>query len=196
MNRFLNLFAPTASMSILDVGGYPSTWIDTGASAAITVLNIHPINYERHSGHPLIETVVGNGCELNFGDRQFDIVFSNSVIEHLGTSDKQKAFAEECRRVGNSYWVQTPARSFFVEPHLITPFIHFLPVKLQRKLLRNFTVWGWLTRPSTSDIDAFLAEIRLLSREEMEELFPEADIICEKFLGFTKSYVAVHVAHP
>jgi 2-polyprenyl-3-methyl-5-hydroxy-6-metoxy-1,4-benzoquinol methylase len=61
--------------------------------------------------------------------RSFDIVFSNSVIEHVGDAESQQQFAHEIARVGRAYWVQTPNRRFPVEPHLLTPFLHFLPTR-------------------------------------------------------------------
>jgi Methyltransferase domain len=130
---------------------------------------------------------------LPFADRAFDVVFSNSVIEHVSTWERQMQFAAGARRVGRKLWVQTPAYEFFIEPHLMTPFIHWLPVRWQRRLLRNFTPWGWLTRPPTPTVDAFIAEVRLLTRSEMRKLFPECEILEEKFLGMTKSYIAVRV---
>lgn len=76
--------------------------------------------------------VQGDGRNLPYTNNEFDIVFSNSVIEHVGTFEDQKRFAEEIRRVAKSYWVQTPNRHFPVETHLIAPFIHFLPRNFQK----------------------------------------------------------------
>ncbi len=76
----------------------------------------------------------------------------------------------------------------------MTPLVHYLPRGWQRRLLRNFTVWGWLARPSQQAVDRFLAETRLLDHEEMHRLFPDCEIRRERFLGFTKSYVAVRRA--
>jgi Methyltransferase domain len=191
MRRFRRAFEPTPATTILDVGGYPATWQMLGAKPYVTVLNVHAINYVPQPGDPPMAIVIGDGCKLSFSDQSFDIVFSNSVIEHLGTFDRQKAFASESLRVAPRLWVQTPAKSFFIEPHLLTPFIHFLPRSLQRKLMRNFTVWGLITRPTAEQVDDFLAEIRLLCYREMRELFPECKIIRERFFGLTKSYIAV-----
>lgn len=94
-------------------------------------------------------------------------------------------------RVGKKIYVQTPAREAFIEPHLITPFIHWLPPKIQRKLMRNFTVWGLITRPTQEYIDNFLNERRLLKYGEMKMLFPNSVILKEKFFGMTKSYIAI-----
>jgi len=89
------------------------------------------------------------------------------------------------------YWIQTPARSFPIEPHLITLFIHYLPKSLQQRLIRWFTVWGWMTKPSAEKVSVFLEEVRLLTYKEMRALFPDGKIIRERFLGLTKSYIAL-----
>ena len=137
------------------------------------------------------ELVVGDGCALPYADMSFDIVFSNSVIEHVGSWERQQAFAAEARRVGRRLWVQTPAREFFIEPHLITPFFHWLPYVWKRRLMRNFTGRGLIERPEMPSVDAFLAEVRLLTFDEMRALFPDCTILRERFLGCTKSYIAV-----
>lgn len=126
---------------------------------------------------------------------QFGLAFSNSVIEHVGGWEDQRRFAAEIRRVGRSYWVQTPNRWFPVEPHLIGVFIHFLPFRIQRKLVRWFTVWGWVNKPSQQQIDDFIRDTRLLTEREMRALFPDAQIYYERVLFlFKKSFIAVCVA--
>lgn len=137
------------------------------------------------------EFVAGDGCALPFADESFDVVFSNSVIEHVGTWERQCAFAAEARRVGRRLWIQTPAREFFIEPHLVAPFIHWLPAHWQRRLIRHATLRGWLERPDAAWVDRFLAEVRLLRLAEMRRLFPDCEILRERFLGLTKSYIAV-----
>jgi hypothetical protein len=154
----------------------------------ITLVNLRP---PRQPLGENMEYVRGDGRDLPFGDGEFDIGYSNSTIEHLGTYEDQLAFAGEIRRVGRSIWVQTPARSFVVEPHLVTPLVHFLPTRLQRKLLRYLTVWGWITRPTQGMVEDFLAEVRLLSFQEMRALFPDCIVKKEKFLGLTKAFIAV-----
>ncbi|NIM61889.1 MAG: hypothetical protein GTO30_09600, partial [Acidobacteria bacterium] len=93
--------------------------------------------------------------------------FSNSLIEHLGSRDRQAAFASEIRRVARGLWVQTPARCFPFEPHLLGFFVHYLPVRWQRRLVRHFTFWGLNSRPSQERIDRVLRETRLLDYSEM-----------------------------
>ena len=194
MQDFAQTLQPADGDTILDVGGHPHTWHGLPRQVRVTALNIYPIEFTPTAEYPPIELVVGDGCRLDYADRAFDLVFSNSVIEHLGTFERQQAFAAEARRVGRKLWVQTPAREFFIEPHLLAPFIHYLPVALQRRLIRRFTLWGMMTKPSPAGVEAFLQEVRLLSFAEMQQLFPDCEIRREKAFGFTKSYVAVRRA--
>ena len=69
-------------------------------------------------------------------DNEFDIVFSNSVIEHVGDFWKQKLFSSEIQRVGKRYFVQTPSFWFPYEPHTLIPFYQFFPVNI-KMLLRQ-----------------------------------------------------------
>jgi hypothetical protein len=139
--------------------------------------------------------VAGDGRALPFRDGAFDVVFSNSVIEHVGDADSQRRFAREVARVGRAYWVQTPNRWFPVEQHLLTPLVHWLPKPWQRRIVTRFTVWNVLVRPSPDRRSFYLAhyldEVRLLGAGEFAELFPGARVIRERVCGWTKSLVAV-----
>lgn len=185
-NAFIN---PSENDRILDVGGDYSFWLVMECKAHVTLLNLfipQGLDYDKSK----FSYVLGDGRNLPYQDKEYDITFSNSTIEHVGTFEQQGKFASEIRRTGKRYWVQTPNRWFFMEPHLITPLFHYLPRSWQRKLMRHFTVWGLITRPSKKQIDDFLSNTRLLTRKEMEVLFPGAHIHEEKFLFFVKSFVA------
>jgi hypothetical protein len=190
MEQFLAEFQIEPATSLLDVGGYAFCWWGIPKAARITLLNPHMFADPEYYKQPY-QFVVGDGRRLGYRDKSFDIVYSNSVIEHLSTFESQVEFANEARRVGKNLWIQTPARSFIIEPHLLTPLIHYLPRAKQKTLVRHFTLWGWLTRPTKRQAEDFIDEIRLLSYEEMRELFPDCEIRCEKFCGLTKSYIAV-----
>jgi hypothetical protein len=50
---------------------------------------------------------------------------------------------------------------------------------------------GLVNKPDQETIDKFLTEIRLLSVRDMRLLFPDAEIVRERFCGFTKSIIAM-----
>ena len=188
---FLRLFQPTDQTRILDVGGLPRYWEGTTLASPMTITNLGPLDtYEASFLSPNQTFVVGDATRMPWHDQSFDIVFSNSVIEHLGTAEQQIAFVHECRRVGKAFWIQTPAKEFPVEPHFLALFTHWLPKPMQKRLLRHFTVWGLRARPRPDVVDAVLAELRLLTRREFKRLLPDAQLLTERFLGLPKSYVA------
>jgi hypothetical protein len=190
MRAFLEEFRPGTDDRILDVGGTDVNWRLIGYGGPVVLLNLQPP--EQVPGLPAnLQYVQGNGTRLPYRDRAFEIGFSNSVIEHLHTWERQERFAAEIRRVSDALWVQTPARWFPIEPHHLAPFVHFLPKRWQRHLIRNFTPYGWFVRPSQEHVDNLLREYRLLSYREMKALFPDCEIRRERFAGLAKSYVAV-----
>ena len=133
--------------------------------------------------------IVGDARFMPFTDESFDVVFSNSVIEHMGKWEDQKRFAGEIRRVGKRYFVQTPNYYFPVEPHFITPFIHWLPRSVGRRLI-GLTVRYLLTRDLQRSLEVF-DEVRLLRPKEMRDMFPDAKIVYERVLGLPKSIFAI-----
>jgi hypothetical protein len=192
---FVHFMRPGNTAHILDVGGYPGTWINFAPCAqSITCLNIHPIDWEvsRAPQHG-ISVALGDGRNMDtIEDRHYDIVFSNSVIEHVGNWDAQQAFAREIRRVGRNLWVQTPAKGCPVEPHYLAPFVHWLPKKTQKKLVRWFSLYGLVQRPSAAEIEDMVESIRLLTKDEMQMLFPDCEILTERMLiCIPKSYIAI-----
>jgi ubiquinone/menaquinone biosynthesis C-methylase UbiE len=189
MQLFYRRFHITPQTEVLDLGGREFNWALMPFHPRVTIVN--RLLEGAQSGE--IHWILADVRELPFADKAFEVVYSNSVIEHLETIEDQRRFAAECRRVGRSYYVQTPNRGFPIEPHVLTPFIHWLPRKLQARLLRNFTVWGWITRPDAAARARFLDTTRMLTRAELQALFPEAEIWEERFLGLTKSFVAVKI---
>jgi len=192
MRRFARDFGVTNETRILDVGGTPFNWLLLNVRPRITIVNM-PRAREAFDEH--FTCVFADGRALPFADHSFDIVFSNSVIEHVGNGESQRQFAEEITRVGRAYWVQTPNRRFPIEPHLLTPFLHFLPATWQRRIARKFTVWALIERPSPDRwefyIEHYLRDIRLLDAGDMQRLFPGAEIVRERLGGWTKALIAV-----
>jgi hypothetical protein len=191
MQRFLRECRIGAATRVLDIGGTPDTWQDLPVMPRVVLLNMPRARADLAGA---AQWVAGDGRQLPFRDATFDVVFSNSVIEHVGDAASQQHFAREVARVGRAYWVQTPNRWFPVEQHLLTPFVHWLPKSWQRAIVRRGTVWSAITRPTPDRrdfyIEHFLRDIRLLSGRELSQLFPGARIVRERFLGITKSLIA------
>jgi hypothetical protein len=192
MRLFEKTFEITPQTRILDVGGSPLIWEFASVRPRLTLLNF-PSALNR--GLVRNDLVAADGRLLPFKDKAFDIVFSNSVIEHVGPRVDQQHFADEVRRVGRSYWVQTPNRFFPVELHLMLPFVHFFPKPAQQAIVTRFTVWQHVVEATEAEresyINHFLHELNLLDRRTLQSLFPGATILTERIAGLAKSLVAV-----
>lgn len=191
MARFVRAFGVSNGTRILDLGGHPFNWSLVPLFPNVTMLNIRNELGARPPTRPGQRMIYYDGGRVPFPDASFDICYSNSVIEHVGDEQEIEEFASEVRRLAPRYYVQTPNRWFPIEPHFICLFIHWLPVGIQRRLIRWVSVWGWITRPPQARIDELIKGIRLLTFREMQALFPDADIVRERFLGFTKSIIAM-----
>ena len=188
--KFIDIFPEISEgSSVLDVGGTASWWKDDFSKKInITIINIDdaPRNEVINNGFKFIQA---DGRSLPFMDKEFYLTFSNSVIEHVGNLSDQEKFASESIRCGQKLYLQTPNKWFPIEPHLIAAFIHWLPFKVSRRLIRYFSIWGIITKPSQKTIDEFLLSTRLLTKNELIKIFPTAHISEEKFLGLTKSFI-------
>jgi hypothetical protein len=185
------------TISILDIGGTELYWTNFPFSQfddvhfRITLLNLNydpefDLGNKKLPSNVSIEKSIGNACHLEeFKDKAWDIVHSNSVIEHVGCWEHIKAMAREIHRVGRYYFVQTPNYWFLVEPHYVIPFFQFLP--------RPIKVWILMRKKGSSSLNqAILREegTRLLTKKEMRLLFQEGEILTERFFGLAKSIMA------
>ncbi len=134
---------------------------------------------------PYPNFIRGDARRLPFPSRAFDLVFSNSLIEHLPTWEDQKICAAEIRRVGHRYWVQVPNRHFPVDPHYIIPFFQYLPYRVQKTVAKHISL-GWNKKGTYQ-----FKRVNCLTRRQMRELFPQARIITESVAGLTKSFIAI-----
>jgi ubiquinone/menaquinone biosynthesis C-methylase UbiE len=183
-------FSGNFPIRVLDIGGRSQFWVGQDLLAAkkleITLLNLS----EEPVSVPGISSIVGDATDLSqFGDGSFDLVFSNSVIEHLYTWENQQKMAREAVRVGKKYFIQTPNRHFFAEPHYALPYVQYFPKSWTYFLLTK-TRLSRGNKWNPADAQQYLDEIRLLDRREFKRLFPKAEIYDEKFLGMTKSFTA------
>jgi hypothetical protein len=189
MRDFAELMGVKSGLRILDLGGSPTIWQYLKPPLDITILNLPGQIEKRSDTHHRIHYVEGDACRVDhFQAGEFDIVFSNSVIEHVGPEEKQREFASEVRRLGKAYWVQTPSIWFPIEAHSGMPFWWFYPAPLRRAFLRSWRkkLPAWTT---------MVEETRVLSRRRLRELFPEARIRVEFAAGLPKSYCAYCAFH-
>lgn len=193
MEQFLKISQIEPGTRVLDLGGSPTIWMHVGVPLQITLLNLPGTSSSGEFAilqspalcHHTFHVVEGDACNATqFEDRSFDLVFSNSVIEHVGPPDKQAQFAREVRRLGKCYWVQTPSKWFPIEAHSGMPLYWFYPDRMRAALIRS-----WAKRLPSWWVD-YIATTRVLSRGRMAELFPDGETLVEYFFGFPKSYVA------
>jgi hypothetical protein len=186
MERFARTFKVSPETTVLDVGGDLWNWQFIPVRPRLTVLNLLSPPKDLP---PDVTWIVGDATALPFGDESFDVVFSNSVVEHLGTAANQARFAQEIRRVGKAYYVQTPNRWFPIEPHLMAPLIHYIPRSWQRPLY-PITPWALMEKATREMLDRQFSELRLLTAGELRVLFPSAEIVTERAAGLAKSFIA------
>jgi SAM-dependent methyltransferase len=187
---FYKVYSKNKPFRILDLGGTGYFWKNSSIpdlpNVKITLLNLH----QESSNHPNITGVEGDATQMpQFESGLFDLVFSNSVIEHLYTFENQRKMADEVLRVGKYFFIQTPNKYFPVEAHYALPFAQFYPKSLTYFLLTK-TKLSRLRSWKSEDAKQYLKEIKLLDEEGMRDLFPGASIYQEKLLGLVKSISA------
>ncbi len=201
---FLRLMKPQDGMSILDLGGGNGDFmarIRDRVKARFVVADIFDSVNTAHKDHLFEFVRLPENGVLPFADQEFDIVFCNSVIEHvtlpkseLGLREidhsewirlafeRQQQFANEIRRIGKSHFVQTPHKSFPIETHIWLPFVNWLHYNQMVAVLKLANRW-WVKKYGYVDW-------YLLGSKEMQQLFPESNIHVERFLGLPKSIIA------
>jgi hypothetical protein len=188
---FLNLLHQVSKpVHILDIGGTQKFW-ETMECVDNKDLHITLLNLEAEkTSYRNFSSIVGDATNLTGIARDaFDVVFSNSVIEHVGGLGQQQMMAGEIQRVGRRYFVQTPNYFFPLEPHFLFPGFQWLPISVRVFLLRHFEL-GWKKRtPDHDEARRIVESIRLLRKRELLSLFPDAEIYEEKLWVFVKSFV-------
>jgi hypothetical protein len=184
MRSYVNLMDIKEGMSILDLGGQPMIWESVTPCVNLTILNTPGTAIRNHILSHNVSFIEGDACAVEgVADLSFDNVFSNSVIEHVGSAEKRAGFAKEARRLGRSYWIQTPAKWFPIEAHCGMPFWWFYPAKLRQYFIRRWRkrlpAWALMVEETT-----------VLTKSELHFLFPEATVRTERILGVPKSYIA------
>lgn len=178
-------------LRVLDVGGTVDYWEARGwagdPDVHLTLLNLTA----GESGYGNITRIAGDACDLSdYADGAFDVAFSNSVIEHVGTPERQALMASEVARVADHYWVQTPAFTFPMEPHYLVPGWQWLPRSTRVWVLQHRNVGQLGKAPDRESAERVIDGTRLLTRRKLRRMFPGAKLRAER-LGMVKSWTAV-----
>ena len=173
--RFFALTRLAPGARVLDVGCG-----QIGLRALEPDLDITGVDLHERPHYPGAFVRADAADGLPFAADEFDLVYCSSVIEHVPPA-RRAAFAAEVRRVGRGWFVQTPARSFPIEPHSLLPGAHWLPERVRRLYWRLGAAGHW-------------EEISLLGRAELEALFGPARP--ERVGPLVKSWVCVHPPDP
>jgi predicted SAM-dependent methyltransferase len=129
----------------------------------------------------------GDAKEMRFKNNKFDIVHCSATIEHLGSSRDQLKGLKEMYRISKKYlFITTPNRFFPIEMHTKLPFLHFLPKKIFRKIIKFLG----------DDFFCYEKNLNLLSTKDMINLCRNAKITNYKivynyFLFFKSNIILV-----
>jgi len=178
---------------ILDIGGDISYWKHLGwhnDHCHIYLLNLYE-NKIDESESKLFHSVIGNALQMPFKPGDFDLIFSNSVIEHVGSKENQQIFAAEVRRLCDKYIIQTPSFWFPLEPHSLIPFFQFIPHKVRALLIMTFHINYFPKAANYRDAVEVSKSTIMITKKQFRKLFPDAEIHVERLLGIPKSYTAV-----
>jgi hypothetical protein len=187
-------FPQFTEMSIIDLGGTLATW----RQAPVRPARVHIVNLLDKPPADIpdwAEVHQADACALprSLATRRYDLVYSNSVIEHVGGHHRRMSFAETIHSLADAHWVQTPYRYFPVEPHWLFPGMQFLPVRARVMIARR-----WLlahTRHADSRrATRIVLSTELLDRTQMRYYFPDSSIRIERYAGLPKSLIAVRGA--
>lgn len=128
--RFFPMTGLEDAGTVLDVGCG-----SLGLRALAPHLQITGLDLSNQPSYPGPFVQADATARIPFGDREFDLVYCSSVIEHV-PPERRMMLAAEIGRVGRGFFVQSPAFTFPIEPHSLLPFVHWLPDPLRRRYWR------------------------------------------------------------
>lgn len=188
MEAFLSRMQPQKGAEILDIGGTPELWEMIDLELDVTLLNLSQVCHQFSGSTKRVYSVIEADATdtIAFRDRTFDIVFSNSVIEHLGDEFKQTAFVQNVYRLAPQYWIQTPSIWFPIEAHCNLPLWWFYPQELKQVWLNR-----WQDR-GRKFLWKQMQETQVFTLAKFKTLLPDSAVYVERFAGFPKSYSLYH----
>ncbi len=155
----------------------------------ITATNLVPEHLQAiAAAYPGVHAVLSDARCLPFHDKQFDIVYSNAVIEHVGDLCDQQRMADEVRRVGKRWFLTTPNRWYPFEFHVRMPLISWLPPRWMHKAAR---VWGYdhIQRRYKSGND--YSDVQLLTAAQLRRMFPDSLVLKPRVTFWPETLVIV-----
>jgi hypothetical protein len=145
LQLFLELLQPGPETRVVDVGvtdapfgaGSTDNFFEALYPWPERITGVGRTELDRFSAaFPQVRAVRADGRDLPFGDGEFDVAFSNAVVEHVdGGRDGQRQFVHELCRVAQRVFVTTPNRRFPLEVHTLLPLVHWLPKGPRDRLL-------------------------------------------------------------
>jgi len=190
------IIAEKGHADILDLGGTETYWLigEEFVQANRDRLRFTIVNTEDQEvdQRRLFSFLKGSATDPRlFAGRQFDLVHSNSVIEHVGVWRDMEMFAANTRRLAPRYYVQTPNYWFAYEPHFRTPAFQYLPERLRVALIMRHALGFFPKIEDRAEAEDIIYHHRLLSTRQMKLLFPDAKVSHEKVVRLNKSIIAI-----
>jgi SAM-dependent methyltransferase len=145
LQLFLELLQPGPETTVVDVGvtdapfgaGSTDNFFEALYPWPERITGVGRTELDRFAAaFPQVRAVQADGRDLPFGDAEFDLGFSNAVVEHVGGGrEGQRRFVHELCRVARRVFVTTPNRFFPLEVHTLLPFVHWLPAGARERLI-------------------------------------------------------------
>lgn len=193
-------FPALPELTVLDVGGEVHSWLDAEIRPRHVTLMNPPRPAERAEDRirsagtgDWMTVVAGDACEPpdEIKEQRYDLVYSNSVIEHVGGHLRRRRCAHWVRALGDHHRVHAN-RFFPIEPHFVIAGIQFAPPRLQVAVLTHWPYTRrWFQRLSWTDRLDRVMGIELLSPTAFGSYFPDSELVRERVWGLTKSLIAV-----
>ena len=192
------VYTNKSSVSILDLGGTVEYWKILGDdylekfNVKITIINLPTAKVLQDTAFIKHKDGDATNQIWNFYTQSdFDLIHSNSVIEHVGDWGAMKKFASNVTTFKGGYFIQTPNFWFPIEPHCMTLFFHWLPKPIKLAFVRKMKLGHWPKASNISEAVDIVDSARLLNKSQFAFLFSDAEIISEKLFFLTKSFVAI-----
>ncbi len=187
------VLAKKNSCRVLDIGGTHEYWTSFGEQIDFGRVQISLVNLTVPKiDSSKIIALAGDARNLSqFEDFSFDIVHSNSVIEHVGRWADMMSMAKEVRRLAARYFIQTPYFWFPMEPHARFALFHWMPESWRYRIIMKRNCGFWQKQADIGAATSAIQSALLLDKRQFQFLFPDSRIVSERAFGLTKSLIAV-----